>query len=273
MAWRFFVVSSTPSSNNVGRRGWSGGARSTCDSTKVQANAGRESLKPRFAVEARQTLQAHLTALSPKAPNGAEDGQKMRPVPAAPPTSMPDPLVDASPEPTLLPLSLSPEEADALATANAVRHDWTAAEGAQARAVTSRCYQRVADLLVSTTDPDATHDADQRRAVSGLLHPLCRRWGESPHHFNTYHRTMTYDDLEKATALVSDPLHQDRIRQVVNALVQSTVRGELSAHWWLPLDAITHSGALQVPEDADLAKLYLNAVTSVSPRRGGSSRH
>jgi hypothetical protein len=43
-----------------------------------------------------------------------------------------------------------------LAEANEARHVWIAAEGAQARAVTCRNYQRVADMLVSTTDPDAT---------------------------------------------------------------------------------------------------------------------
>jgi transposase len=78
------------------------------DSTKVQANAGRESLTPRFAVETRKALQAHLVALFPEPPDGVERGQDLGPVPAAPPTSMPDPLVDAPPEPTPLPLSHSP---------------------------------------------------------------------------------------------------------------------------------------------------------------------
>jgi transposase len=54
------------------------------DSTKVQANAGRESLTPRFAVEARQALQVHVAALFPEAPDGAEGGQDLGPVPAAP---------------------------------------------------------------------------------------------------------------------------------------------------------------------------------------------
>src|SRR6266487_1210940 len=39
---------------------------------------------------------------------------------------------------------------------NEARHDWIEQLGAQDRQQTSRGYQRVADLQVSTTDPDAT---------------------------------------------------------------------------------------------------------------------
>src|SRR6202023_4170750 len=55
-----------------------------------------------------------------------------------------------------LPPSLSAEEQEHLAQENAQRHDWLEKLGAQDRSVTGRCYQRVADLQVSTTDPDAT---------------------------------------------------------------------------------------------------------------------
>jgi len=131
------------------------------DSTKVQANAGRESLTPRFAVEARHALRAHLAALFPEeqdSAEGGEDGQGTDAVLSVPATaeeaSLPAP--PSPQEPLPLPALLSVEEVAALAEANAARHDWIAAEGAQARAVTSRNYQRVADMLVSTTDPDAT---------------------------------------------------------------------------------------------------------------------
>jgi len=55
-----------------------------------------------------------------------------------------------------LPTSLSQEEREALSQSNAARHDWIEHLGAQNRSVTGRCYQRLADLQVSTTDPDAT---------------------------------------------------------------------------------------------------------------------
>ena len=63
---------------------------------------------------------------------------------------------EGRPAPAQLPSSLSPEEQEHLAQHNAQRHDWIEELGAQDRGVTSRCYQRIADYLVSTTDPDAT---------------------------------------------------------------------------------------------------------------------
>jgi hypothetical protein len=130
------------------------------DSTQVQANAGRESLTPRFAVEAREALQAHLATLfadtQHHTEDNAEDSQGTGLGSAPRPAAEADSPVSALLEPTPLPVVLTPEQHDALATAHAARHDWLAAAGAQARDVTSRNYQRVADRLVSTTDPDAT---------------------------------------------------------------------------------------------------------------------
>src|SRR6266566_5693741 len=60
------------------------------------------------------------------------------------------------PVPVRLPTSLAQQEQEQLAYQNAQRHDWIAQLGAQDRRVTSRGYQRMADSLVSTTDPDAT---------------------------------------------------------------------------------------------------------------------
>jgi hypothetical protein len=58
--------------------------------------------------------------------------------------------------PRPLPTSLSLEEYEVLAQHNEARHDWIEQEGAQDRHVTIRGYHRIADLRVSTTDPDAT---------------------------------------------------------------------------------------------------------------------
>jgi len=55
-----------------------------------------------------------------------------------------------------LPTALSPEQRAELSQQNAERHDWIEQLGAQDRRVSSRGYQRMADYLVSTTDPDAT---------------------------------------------------------------------------------------------------------------------
>jgi transposase len=118
------------------------------DATKVKANASLESLKPRFAVE------AHLANLFETEPEEvrAED-------------SKPPPQEEASSKleeqeeahlPKHLPTSLSQEERETLSQSNAARHDWIEQLGAQNRSVTGRCYQRIADLRVSTTDSDAT---------------------------------------------------------------------------------------------------------------------
>ena len=119
------------------------------DATKVKANAALDSLKPRFAVE------AHLANLFGTETEGSlEQADQLTPQAE---TSSTEPSEQAVTNvPPLLPVSLSQEEHEALTQHNAERHDWLAQLGAQDRQVTSRCYQRIADLRVSTTDPDAT---------------------------------------------------------------------------------------------------------------------
>src|SRR6266487_4021413 len=125
------------------------------DGTKVQANASRDSVKPRFAVE------AHLSMLfSDQAEEAGDKSDQDRSQEEAASSGQGSPK---APKP--LPTSLSQEEQEALAQHNEERHDWTLQLGAQDRSVAGRCYQRMADLRVSTTDPDATlmltkHGAD-----------------------------------------------------------------------------------------------------------------
>jgi DNA invertase Pin-like site-specific DNA recombinase len=69
---------------------------------------------------------------------------------------------------------------------------------------------------------------------------------------NHYHLTMSYDDLEAVTKLVTDPAQQERLREVANQLAQHTVKGELTAHWWLPLYAISYAGNASFGEDVAL---------------------
>jgi transposase len=107
------------------------------DATKVQANASRDSVKPRFAVEAHL---AHLFA--------TEEAEQST---SATPTT--EPVRDV---PTPLPVALAEETCQELTQHNEARHDWLEQWGAQDRSATSRNYQRVADFQVSTTDPDAT---------------------------------------------------------------------------------------------------------------------
>ena len=106
----------------------------------MAANAGKESVKPRFAVE------AHL--------NGLFETDVVEPVEEAE-------QQNAQEEPAgsevavHLSVSLSPAAYEELSQHNAARHGWIEQVGAQDRQVKGRTYQRIADLQVSTTDPDA----------------------------------------------------------------------------------------------------------------------
>jgi transposase len=119
------------------------------DGTKVAANAGKESLKPRFFVE------AHLESLFGEEGQQAEEETEQVVIQEEAASSEPV-KQEVTPAPRYLPVSLSQEEREELSQRNAQRHDWIEQLGAQDREQTSRGYQRVADLQVSTTDPDAT---------------------------------------------------------------------------------------------------------------------
>jgi hypothetical protein len=111
------------------------------DGTKVAANAGKESVKPRFAVEAHLSSLFDTEAVQPV---DEEEQQVLQVEPTG------------SDAPVRLPVSLSVEAYEELSQHNAERHDWIEEVGAQDRCVKGRTYQRIADLQVSTTDPDAT---------------------------------------------------------------------------------------------------------------------
>jgi hypothetical protein len=139
------------------------------DATKVNANASMESVKPRFAVD------AHLRELF--ATEGREepaaDGEPSLPTshagtsPAeaigvemtpgnqgqAPPTAACEPRVVV---PVPLPVSLEDAAREDLARTNEQRHDWTLQVGKPDREIIRGTYRRMADFVVSTTDPDAT---------------------------------------------------------------------------------------------------------------------
>ena len=119
------------------------------DATKVKANASLDSLKPRFAVE------AHLASLF-EAKSEDLPEERDQPLPQDEAASSEPVEQEKMPVPVQLATSLSQEEHEALAQQNATRHDRIEQLGAQNRSVTGRCYQRIADLRVSTTDPDAT---------------------------------------------------------------------------------------------------------------------
>jgi transposase len=94
------------------------------DATHVLADAALDSLAPRFAVEARAAMHAHLDALFAEEPPTPEPGapqnvaQDREHTGAASPSSLSMPAL-----PPPLPVRLSDTEREELATANAARHD------------------------------------------------------------------------------------------------------------------------------------------------------
>ncbi len=135
------------------------------DGTKVAANAGKESLKPRFYVE------AHLDSLFGEAREEATESAEQETFQEGKASS------DAGEQeerqaPVPLPTSLSPQAREELSRQNEARHDWIEQLGAQDRQQTSRCYQRMADYQVSTTDPDATLMQTKNGADLGYLRIL-----------------------------------------------------------------------------------------------------
>ncbi len=105
------------------------------DSTQVNANADLDSLTPRFAVEAREAMRAHLAALF------AREGAQIEPQQAsADDASMPDGAATAiaaiaCAEPPSLLVTLGESEQRELAQENAARNDCIAEQGRPQREV------------------------------------------------------------------------------------------------------------------------------------------
>jgi len=119
------------------------------DATKVEANASLDSMRSRSVVESR--LAEHLAGMFD------ED--------AAPPPPPPAQGEDLSGVAAIV----GPEghERQTLARQNALGHCWIAENGRQERRVVRWGYKRMADLRVSTTDPDAS-PMHQKKSASRL---------------------------------------------------------------------------------------------------------
>jgi len=141
------------------------------DATKVNANASMESVKPRFAVEehlralfateekeepecAADAEPALSTSKAETSPPEAIHEETISPSQApVPPTSFCESAVAA---PVPLPILLEAALREDLTKSNEERHDWIERGGKPDREVIRGTYRRMADFVVSTTDPDAT---------------------------------------------------------------------------------------------------------------------
>jgi transposase len=117
------------------------------DATKVEANASLDSARSRSLVEGR--LKEHLVGVFPEAILLAQEDEDHSAVLAG----------IVGPE---------GEERQALAQTNALRHHWIANNGRQERELVRWGYKRMADLRVSTTDPDASPMHQKKKGASRL---------------------------------------------------------------------------------------------------------
>jgi transposase len=115
------------------------------DATKVEANASLDSLRSRSLME--HGLEKHLASIF------AEKASQ----PLESPTT-----------PEIIALGPAGQEGRALSEANAKRHRWIAQTGRQHREVVRWGYRRMADLRVSTTDPDASPMQHKNKGTSRL---------------------------------------------------------------------------------------------------------
>jgi hypothetical protein len=111
------------------------------DATEMEANASMDSVKPRFAVEAHLSTLFDMPAEEPGDEEEQLKGQ--------------DELTESA-APLPLPVPLSSRVYEELAQRNEARHDWIEQEGKPDREIIRGTYRRMADFVVSTTDPDAT---------------------------------------------------------------------------------------------------------------------
>jgi hypothetical protein len=138
--------------------------------------------------------------------------------------------------------------------------DWTPEEDA----VLMASYANAPQVEIMQALPNRAWSRILERAqVLGLWRTITHA---GPHPFNVYYRTISYRDLETASAPVDDSEQQERVRQVANDLAKRTVRGSLSAHWWLPLEVIRYAGSPDAADAPDAALLYVNAVAYGSRR-------
>ena len=137
----------------------------------MNANASLDSVKPRFAVDAH--LRALFTTEEQEEPELAVDAKPClaasehsaslqegmwEEIGASNELQMPLTPTHSPPivVPVQLPISLEAALREGLTKTNEQRHDWVEQGGKPDREVMRGTYRRMADFVVSTTDPDAT---------------------------------------------------------------------------------------------------------------------
>jgi hypothetical protein len=148
-----------------------------------------------------------------------------------------------------------------------IGHDWTSQEEAVIRAL----YPSATQLDIMAALPRRAWQSIRQHACTIGLH--CGIPTADANAINWYHATISYDDLATAAQLVDDVEQQARLRQVVDELARKTVRGGLSAHWWLSLEAISYAGNAEPQEDAAVLLSRVLKRTVAATDLSGTNNH
>jgi transposase len=132
------------------------------DATLVEANADRDKMLPRFAVEAHlhQLFGAAYEPPKSRASAAQDTGVDTLTTSSSIAASSPTRILE-------FPTDLPPKQFGELATHNQERHDWYACNGEPDRSIKRGGYQRTSDLWVSLTDPDAVLMRQHNHGVKG----------------------------------------------------------------------------------------------------------
>jgi transposase len=153
------------------------GKQLSADASLVEANADRDNMLPRFA------LEAHLRQLFGQAYQPPGTGQASMP---AAETVIPP--ATGTTEPVELPVlqigaDLPPQRQAKLLAHQQAQYDWYAHTGEPDRSIKRGGYQRSSDLWVSLTDPDAVLMRQHNHGVENALsRPLSAGRRQGRHH-------------------------------------------------------------------------------------------
>ncbi len=148
-----------------------------------------------------------------------------------------------------------------------IGHDWTAEEEAIIRAV----YPAGAQIEIMAALPRRGWQSIRQHACTIGLHRSISTADQNA--INFYHATISHHGLDAVARLVDDAQQQARLRQVVGELARKTVRGGLSVHWWLPLDAISYAGNATLREDAALLLSPVLTRAAAATEPDGTNNH
>ncbi len=117
-----------------------------------------------------------------------------------------------------------------------IGYDWTPEEDA---VITSLYPSQPQAVIMQALPRRAWQSIHEHASKLGIT----RERKSSGRGSQIYNNTMSWDDVDAVSRLSGDPHVQNRLRQIANDLATQTVRGGLSVHWLLPLEAVSYTGA------------------------------